>query len=353
MKILILSAAPGARAAKALCDAAADKGHDAEWVSLERLLHEKRYKKWLNKTREWWASVYPDYQGRDIPTAAALCGYVDANGFDAVICTDNRSIREMSAARAQGVKAKVYGVLSESMNMHSLQNAKLDAGFLAYDDMRESVGGSGIAGGRFYPYGMPLDKGFARPMSKKDARNYLFIPEDRRVYLLLVHDIGYEEVRSACEELERAEDGDFTVYVPVERDSIVGNRLRNHYQGHPHIAVITYNKKLNIYMESADVVLAQPQAYESYEAAVSGVPLVHLSALGGSKKTADYYSRREMSMTGRTINDAVRKAQRLTSEPALARRMVKRQSLNTRTDAAQRIIEQVVRLTEGNKREEI
>lgn len=346
MNILVLSAKPDNCAAAALYTAATDKGVQAEMIALESFLHEKRYRKLLNKTREWWSNRNPAYRGRVIPAAAALCGYINSRGFDAVICTDTRSIRDMAAARESGAQAKFFGVPGEWMNVRSLRGAKMDGCFLAHEELRDTMCRMGAQGDRLFPYGMPVDKGFGLGLSKKDARNYLFIPEDKRVYLLLSEDMPYAQVCAACDELIRTESGDYIVYVCVERDSAAGNRLKNDYRGDPHIAVITTNRKMNILMGSADVALAQPHAYVSYEAAVSGVPLVHLSAVGG-RQTAEYYSKNEMSMTGRSVSDAVAKARRLTRETALAHRMVRRQRLNTRNDAAERIIDRVIQITQN------
>ena len=102
------------------------------------------------------------------------------------------------------------------------------------------------------------------------------------------------------------------------------------------------NKKLNIYMEGADVVLTRPLAFESYEAAAVGAPLVHLmTAKPNETKLAEFFACNDMSLKASSARDAIFQARRLADEKALACRMAKKQEQFAHLDATDRILETI------------
>ena len=93
-------------------------------------------------------------------------------------------------------------------------------------------------------------------------------------------------------------------------------------------------------MESADALLLKPDAVISTQAAVTGVPIVHL-ALGNRCVTpdSDFFASHEMAVVGNNIKDTINKARRFVEEKAVAARMIQMQYRNVCSDAADKIID--------------
>lgn len=344
MKILILSADEEMySAAAALYESSRERGAVCELRRLSSFYMppEKRYKKLVTRTRAALSAVYPAYDPLDKEMIERLCAYIGQEGFDNVFAADARAARTAVILKERFPGVRCYGLLTDAGAVRRISKDGLDGFFIPHENMMRAISSSGVKE-RLYPTGMPVEKGFFRRFTKKAARNYLAIDEKTRVYMLLSNGIGYEEIRDVCDEMLKVEKEKFLFFVFVERGAETGELLRRRYERSDCIRIITVNKRMDIYMESADVILTRPEGYENYEAAAAGVPLVHLMTVRGPDATAQFFSSQEMSLLGNTVSDAVRKARRLIDEKALSARMIRRQSMLVGRDAADKILDKMI-----------
>lgn len=345
MKILILSADREMySAAAALYEASRQKGAACEIRVLSSFYSPSgsRYKALVSRTKAALSSVYPSYDPMDKTIADRLCAFIGNEGFDCVVAADARAAKAAAAVRKRFSAApKFYGLLTDAGAVQGISGEGLDGFFIPHKDLADKLRKKGVEG-EFYPTGMPVEKDFFRRFTKKAARNYLAIDADKRVYMLISHGIGYDEIRDVCDEMLKVEKDGFLFFVFVDRGSEKGELLRKRYSGSDSVQILTVNKRMDIYMESADVILTRPEGYENFEAAAAGVPLVHLMTVRGPAATAEFFSSQEMSMLGNTVSDAVRKARRLIDEKALSRRMIRRQAMLVGLDAADKILDKMI-----------
>lgn len=350
MKLLVLSynALPGTGAA--LTEQAAENGAAVETLELRQAMSLSarslsRHSRFVQKAKELLGSVYKAYDPLDYTFISALTKYIDDSGFDAVICTDAYSVRVMSLSKQSGLSTRCYAVISdyEAAAIHT--DSVLDGYFIAQDEIKYYMIKRGIGPDRLYNYGLPVPKSFRSTIGRRAARNYLVIPQDKRVYLLISDGLRYEEVRDICAEMLGKESSDFLLYILVQRDSDIKALIEQKFRGESSIRVITVTKKINIYMEGADVVLTRPLAYESYQAAVAGAPLVHImTSRGSERRLAEFFAAHDMSLKAGSAVDTVSQARRLADEKAVAQRMKRKQSLYANSDAAKRILETILNM---------
>lgn len=355
MKLLVLSyhELPGAGAA--LVEHAQETGTSVETLELRQVMSlskraASRYSRFVQSAKELLSAVYKAYDPLDFSFISALTRYINGADFDAVVCTDAYSVKVMSFAKQAGLLPLCYAVVSDYEAASITTPTLLDGYFIAQDEIKYYMIRHGIGSDKLYNYGLPVPKSFRRTLGRWAARNYLVIPQDERVYLFLAGGMPFEEVRDICVEMLSAEDGHFLLYVFLPRDSEIRERLEQTFHGESSIRLITLTKRLNIYMEGADVVLTKPLAYESYEAAVAGVPMVHIvSAQGGERKIAEFFASRELSLKAASVRDTVTQARRLADEKAVAQRMKKKQSQYAHSDAAERILETILKIQHKDK----
>ena len=346
MKLLLISYNALGGAGQALLEEAKNRGAEAERLELKRLLSLSRrelslYSRFVQKAKNLMSALYKAYDPTDETFIRALTAEVNAGSFDAVVGTDGYAIRVITALRQHGLKPLCYAVVDDYDAAAIPSIGALDGCFVAYDEMKPYLIRRGVGADRLYPFGLPVNGGFKQKRGKRAARNYLFIPQDRKVYLLLAGGMRYEDARDICAGMLGSKE-DFLLYVLLPRDSEIKERLSEKFKGDEKIQVITLTKKLNIYMQGADVVLTRPLAYESYEAAAAGAPLVHITSVRDSdRKVADFFSSHEMSLKAGGVHDAIEKARRLANEKAVAARMTKRQERFVRPDATDKIIDTI------------
>lgn len=354
MQFLILSYHALSDAGAALVEEAKERGAQVETLELHQVMSQSarsasRYSRFVRSAKELLSAVYKSYDPLDYQFIAALTRCINDSTLDAVVCTDAYSVKVMSLSKQAGLRPLCYAVIPDYEVAALGSPAILDGYFIAQDEIKYYMIRRGIGAEKVFNFGLPVPKSFRSTLGKWAARNYLVIPQDKRVYLFLAGGMRYEDVLNICVEMLSEEDESFLLYVLLPRDSEIRERLSRKFSAETGIRVITLTKKLNIYMQGADAVLTRPLPYESYEAAVAGVPLVHLMpAKGSERKIADFFADRELSLKAASARDAIRQAKRLTDETALAQRMKKRQSLYANADAAERILETILKIKNKN-----
>ena len=261
-------------------------------------------------------------------------------GADAVLCTTNGGMKLMSALRAQEGSCPLICCIISDYSFPAVHfDRAADCYFVPHDDIKARLMSLGISADKIFVTGIPVKKNFRDRIGKAAARNYLVIPRNRRIYLLIPDGLRTEEIAHLCRELSQSELEDHAVYIPTKRNSPDRDSLIKLIGTDPHIRLITYTKQLNLYIESADAILLRPDSLTSTEAAVSGVPIVHLSLHSDDREGGDFFASHEMAVIGRSIRDTVAKAKRFVEEKAMAARVIQMQYRNISSDAADRIID--------------
>lgn len=274
-----------------------------------------------------------------------ISGYLRSECANVVICTGIHGMMLMTKAKVyNGIDAFTCGIVSNYDCPPLLKEINMDCYFAPHEEIKNQLIRSGIEQSSIFVTGIPVKKDYREHIGKAAARNYLVIPKKRRIYILIPEGLTYDDIQRLCDELSEVESEDYTIYIPTARESPVQEQLRKYSADNRHIQIITYTSKMNLYIESADAMLMRPDSLYSAEAAVSGVPLVHLSMNvdkngGGS----DFFARHEMAVIGNGVRDTISKARRFAEEKAVAARMVQMQYRNIYSDAADKIIDIIIK----------
>ena len=104
-------------------------------------------------------------------------------------------------------------------------------------------------------------------MERKIARNYLVIPQNRRVYLIAPGAAGSREVLALCREILNREGENVTVYVYVNRGGELPLILKHRFVGEDRIRPVIVGKGTEQFLKAADVVLTRSKVLLSPEEA--------------------------------------------------------------------------------------
>ncbi len=281
-----------------------------------------------------------------------MAAVIQEEQTDVILCTGLNGMGLMSAVRKlTGLSVWTCGIVSDYFCSPLLYKIELDCFFVPHEEIKAKLICKGIPSDRIFVTGIPVKKCFREHIGKAAARNYLVIPRNRHIYLLIPDGLAYETIIRLCEELSEAEQEDFALYIPTPRCSTIRDQLIDYAERNSHIRIITYTTKLNLYLESADAMLLKPEPIFSTEAAVAGVPIVHLSLNAAEKNySSGFFSRHEMAVSGNSIRDTIQKAKRFVEEKAMAARMIQMQYRNIYSDAADKIIDIIIKKIDMNKR---
>ena len=271
--------------------------------------------------------------------AANLRAFIETNGYDRVVCTHLYPMETLTAIRKSGdFTVPCYGVLTDYTCIPFLAETDLDGYFIAHEDLRAELVEKGIPSERIIVTGIPVDEKFAHHMEKAAARNYLAIPQNQDVFLIMSGGIGVGNAGAICDEILRRHSGAFTVYILVGRNSDLKQTLEEKYAGNEHIRIVTFTKKVNVYMNAADVLITKPGGLSSTEAAAACIPMIHLITIPGcEEKNAAFYESHGMARKTTSLREAASLAVALAGDPAACEAMRKQQAEQINANSAQDI----------------
>ena len=269
-----------------------------------------------------------------------LVDYIVNEGIDAVVSTHLFGMEATTALkRRKKIDIPCYGVLTDYTRIPFFAETSLDGYFVPHEDLRIDLLKRGIPYDRIYPTGIPVGLRFGEHIGRDEARRQLGILPGKRIYLIMSGGVGCGNLNAMCDELLNIEDTDFAAYVLVGRNKSLEQSVNERYGNNPHIKVVPFTKKVNLYMEAADVMLSKPGGLSSTEAAVANVPLIHVMTIPGCEtKNVEFFSSHGMSIYGNNEKDAIRKAKKLVFDPEASEKMRENQRRNTHADAAIQIM---------------
>lgn len=281
--------------------------------------------------------------------AKGLAKFVSDERIDAVVCTHLFGMEAMTAVRRKYLPDfPCVGIQTDYTCYPFLAEAELDGYIAPHRDLIDEAVNRGIPASRIYPLGIPVSAKFSEHIGRQAAREALNISQNAKMYLFMSGGVGCGHIIQLCEELFRLEDGDFTAYVLVGRNQEMADELNREFGDSGHIVAVSFTRQVNIYMEAADVMVSKAGGLSSTEAAVVGVPLVHMMSIPGCEtKNVEFFSSHGMSLRADSLSDAVEKAQLLANDKTLADNMRESQRKNTNARSADDIIDLVINLTKN------
>ena len=362
MKLLILTYSTGDghnAAAEAIYEKAVSLGHDAEIAysgeygkDKKLKLADKFYINLLKYTPSVFGAIYklgevynktkivsPVYLANKTKSRKLL-DYVQENNIEAIICTHLYPMETITACKKKGkLNIPCYGVMTDYTYIPFTNETKLEGYFLAHESLKDEYVKKGVDSDRIYATSIPVKSKFADNLSKEQARNYLVIPNNRKVYLIMSGGVGCGNIVEICDKVNAKTEDDALIYVLVGRNDQIKEKIAKKFGCNSKIWAVTFTDKVNLYMKAADVLITKPGGLTSTEAAVAGVPIVHLLAMQGCEtKNAKLFEKYGMSKFAHSTDEAVEMAVELANNPDLSSKMIEMQAKNINANASLDII---------------
>lgn len=198
----------------------------------------------------------------------------------------------------------------------------------------------GIPKEKLIPIGIPVDASFEQAVSRQEAKEMLgFLPEKHYI-LVAGGSIGAGSLERVVDRignyLNSLEDAECVVV--CGNNSHLYNRLNKKWGGDYRLHLLKKTSQMALYLKACDVYLSKPGGLSSTEAAVSGVPLVHISPIPGCEiKNQQFFSRHFMCVPVRQIEKKLVKAIEYVEDSSVREKMLQAQKLHINRHAREDI----------------
>lgn len=220
-----------------------------------------------------------------------------------------------------------------------------DAYVIPAEGLLRDFSGRGIPPERLYPLGIPVLRGFFGSLEGEEAKRRLGLAPGRKYILISGGSMGAGRIGKMLHLLLTYTDKNANVHPVV----ICGNnkklcaKLKRRYG--ERVTVVGHTERIVEYMRASCLYITKPGGLSSTEAAVCGIPLVHMPPIPGCEtKNVRYFTEHGMSLSCEVTKSGMRKIIGLLNDARAREEMLACQEKWIAKDAAARIAELVERM---------
>lgn len=284
----------------------------------------------------WKSPVYLANWGM----AAVLADYLERHPVDAIFMPHVFPAEIITGMRARGYALPMtVFVATDYVCIPFTEETDCDCYMTPSPALTADFLSRGIPRRKIYPFGIPVRREFSQEMSKKEAADRLGLSPDSRYLVLSGGSMGAGEMETDVALLHRwlGRHPDYRLIVICGSNQSLYDRLNRQYGTSSQIQLLHSVDRMPDYLHLATVYMTKPGGLSSTEAAVAGVPLIHLSPIPGCEDcNLSFFADRGMSIPARHPEELISALERALT-PEIARSMVGAQHKNIRRDSTERI----------------
>jgi len=366
MNVLILSCNTGGghnAAAGALAQSLQERGHGADQVDLLALAGEKTsqlvsgaYIEMVKRLPHLFGVTYG--LGRAVSTAEqylkfhspvyaacaqvvpALGAYLRDRPCDAIAAPHLFPALTLTEMRRRGMALPLTAAVATDYTcIPFFQETDCDYILLPGPMCVDEFVRRGLPAGKLVPIGIPVAEEFRRKVGKTESRRMLGLEEDCRWVLVMGGSMGAGQIAQLTRSLLYLMERDVRLAVICGSNEKLFRKLFRSYDGDPRVRVISFTDQVARYMEASDLLYTKPGGITTTEAAVMGVPMVHMPPIPGCEtRNRELFTRAGMSVSARGVLALAVKGRRLLADPERQEEMRRAQRRQVAQDAALQIV---------------
>lgn len=260
--------------------------------------------------------------------------YLNGNHFDVVIMTHLFPAEIMTQMKDRGIAVpKTILIATDYTCIPFTEDTDCDAYIIPTEELRHEFQCRGIPHKKIFPLGIPVRADFTIQISKKEARKMLGLAENKKYLLISGGSIGAGKLKKTIGFLYKQCNDDIRLIVICGNNTRLYNSLVEKYGNA--MDIIQNTEKMAIYLRASDLYFSKPGGLSSTEAAVMGVPLVHLPPIPGCEtKNVHFFCIYGMNYRIKTTRKNVLQALTLVTDTPKCSEMIQKQQKMIRRDSA-------------------
>lgn len=238
--------------------------------------------------------------------------YLSAHNYDVVIMPHLFPAEILTFLKRRGKRVpKMVFIATDYSCIPFTEETDCDYYVIPSSLLKEDFIRRGIPEDKLLPLGIPVSRSFTEDLTKAQAKTLLSLEADRNYILLSGGSMGaggmQETVQSIKDEIIK--DPSYALIVICGSNSRLYEQLSEKYAHDSQIIPIKRTSRMAWYLKACSVFITKPGGLSSTEAAVSGVPLIHVSPIPGCESiNLKFFTQNNMSLDGGRQNEQLIKA---------------------------------------------
>ncbi|MDO5401365.1 MAG: glycosyltransferase [Eubacteriales bacterium] len=283
-----------------------------------------RYLPWLFRFGYGFSEGHSGFWGQKQPVyrllatgADRLYAYIGIHRFDTVISTHVFSAIMVDQMKAHHPLEVGTAYVSTDYTCHPGAEIGLaDRCFIPAQTLKDCFTGRGIPESTLRVSGIPVRRAFFRRTDRADAKRLLGIDAGHKHLLIACGSMGCGPMVRILSRIARGLPEDTEVSVICGTNRLLHTKMELHFGKNPQIHIIGYTNQMSLYLDAADLYVTKPGGISITEAAVKGVPMAFVSAVGGCEGyNQDFFLKLGAAVTAGSPAALARESLRLLAAP--------------------------------------
>ena len=265
--------------------------------------------------------------------------YLQENPVDAIVMPHLYPAETITYMRRNGFALPLtVAVMTDYTCIPFWEETDCDYYITPHKKLHPEIIKRGIPAYKLKAFGIPVSRQCREDISREQARDMLGLEQEKKYFLLTAGSMGTKAIVHILELLLAMRSKKENLVVICGSNQKLKKKLQQKYKNRKEVTLVGYTKKMPLYLKACDVIFTKPGGLTSTEAAVSGIPIVHIRPIPGCEtKNVEFFQKHGMSIGKRSFVGQVRAGEKLLEREKLRVEMQEAQKKNSRPEAAERI----------------
>ena len=265
--------------------------------------------------------------------------YLQKNPVDAIVMPHLYPAETITYMRRNGVVLPfTVVVMTDYTCIPFWEETDCDYYITPHKKLHPEIVKRGIPEYKLKAFGIPVSGKCRKYIPKEQARSMLGLEQKKKYFLLAAGSMGTKAIVHILELLLAMRSKNENLVVICGSNQKLKKKLQKKYKNRKEVMVVGYTKKMPIYLKACDVIFTEPGGLTSTEAAVSGIPIVHIRPIPGCEtENRRFFQKSGMSVSRKTAIGQVVSGVRLMHDEKKVKRMLEAQKREINPDASEEL----------------
>ena len=196
----------------------------------------------------------------------------------------------------------------------------------------------GIPKEKLKVFGIPVSPKCKEERTKEQARFELQMEQEKKYILIAAGSMGTKALFRMAELLVYMQNDEERLILICGNNQSLYKKLCRKYENRKTVRIVGYTDKMPLYLKACDVIFTKPGGLTSTEAAVCGIPIVHIKPIPGCEtENRKFFRKLGMSISGKTVLGQAVNGIRLLNDQTKAQNMILAQKREINPDASEEL----------------
>lgn len=265
--------------------------------------------------------------------------YLQKNPVDAIVMPHLYPAETITYMRRNGVVLPfTVVVMTDYTCIPFWEETDCDYYITPHKKLHPEIVKRGIPEYKLKAFGIPVSGKCRKYIPKEQARSMLGLEQKKKYFLLAAGSMGTKAIVHILELLLAMRSKNENLVVICGSNQKLKKKLQKKYKNRKEVMIVGYTKKMPIYLKACDVIFTKPGGLTSTEAAVSGIPIVHIRPIPGCEtENRRFFQKSGMSVSRKTAIGQVVSGVRLMHDEKKVKRMLEAQKREINPDASEEL----------------